>query len=45
MLGSVSERVARTAACPLLIVPHGAEAPLNGLFARDCGKLRTHSAG
>jgi nucleotide-binding universal stress UspA family protein len=34
LLGGVSGRVARTAACPLLIVPHGVEAPLAGLFDR-----------
>jgi nucleotide-binding universal stress UspA family protein len=34
LLGGVSGRVARTAACPLLIVPHGADAPLDPLFAR-----------
>jgi nucleotide-binding universal stress UspA family protein len=35
LLGGVSGRVAHTAACPLLIVPHGAEAPLAGLFQAD----------
>jgi nucleotide-binding universal stress UspA family protein len=44
LLGGVSERLARTAACPLLIVPHGAEAPLSGLFAEVCGTLRTRAA-
>jgi nucleotide-binding universal stress UspA family protein len=44
LTGSVSWRVARTAACPLLIVPRGAERPLGGLFDDVCGKLRTRSA-
>ena len=41
LTGSVSSRLARTAACPLLIVPRGAEQPLSGLFDAVCGKLRT----
>ncbi len=44
LLGGVSGRLACTAACPLLIVPHGAEAPLRELFAEVCGKLRTRAA-
>jgi hypothetical protein len=31
-LGAVSGHVARTASCPLLIVPRGAEAPLAALY-------------
>ena len=34
LLGSVSARVARTAACPLVIVPHGADTSLEPLFSR-----------
>jgi nucleotide-binding universal stress UspA family protein len=44
LTGSVSSRLARTAACPLLIVPRGAEEPLMGLFDEVCGKLRTRAA-
>jgi nucleotide-binding universal stress UspA family protein len=44
LLGGVSGRLARTASCPLLIVPHGDEAPLGPLFAEVCGKLRTRAA-
>jgi nucleotide-binding universal stress UspA family protein len=35
LLGGVSGAVARTAACPLLILPHGADASLDALFASD----------
>lgn len=44
LTGSVSARLARTAACPLVIVPRGAKRPLAGLFADVCGKLRTGTA-
>ena len=33
LLGGVSGKVVRTAACPVLILPHGADASLDGLFA------------
>jgi nucleotide-binding universal stress UspA family protein len=33
LLGGVSGRVVRTAACPILILPHGADASLDALFA------------
>jgi nucleotide-binding universal stress UspA family protein len=33
LLGGVSAKVVRTAACPVLIVPHGADASLDALFA------------
>jgi nucleotide-binding universal stress UspA family protein len=33
LLGGVSGRVVRTAACPVLILPHGADASLDPLFA------------
>lgn len=33
LLGGVSGKVVRTAACPVLIVPHGADASLDALFA------------
>jgi nucleotide-binding universal stress UspA family protein len=33
LLGRVSGGVVRTAACPVLIVPHGADEPLDALFA------------
>jgi nucleotide-binding universal stress UspA family protein len=32
LLGSVSGRLVRDAACPVLVVPRGVEAPLAGLF-------------
>jgi len=35
LLGGVSGKVVRTAACPVLIVPHGADASLEALFASD----------
>jgi nucleotide-binding universal stress UspA family protein len=44
LTGSVSSRLARTVACPLLIVPRGVEDPLAGLFDSICGKLRTRAA-
>ena len=44
LTGSVSSRLARTAACPLLIVPRGCDQPLGGLFDEVCGKLRTTAA-
>jgi nucleotide-binding universal stress UspA family protein len=44
LTGTVSWRVARTAACPLLVVPRSAERPLAGLFDEVCGKLRRRSA-
>jgi len=44
LTGSVSWHVARTAGCPLIIVPRGAERPLAGLFDEVCGKLRSRSA-
>jgi nucleotide-binding universal stress UspA family protein len=44
LTGTVSWRVARTAACPLVMVPRGAERPLGGLFDEVCGRLRTRSA-
>jgi nucleotide-binding universal stress UspA family protein len=37
LLGGVSGRVARTAACPLLIVPHGPDTALERLFAHGPG--------
>jgi nucleotide-binding universal stress UspA family protein len=40
LLGAVSGRLANTAACPLLIVPNGADVPADGLF----GKLLTSLA-
>jgi len=33
LLGGVSGKIVRTAACPVLIVPHGADASLDALFA------------
>lgn len=45
MLGSVSERVARTAACPLLIVPRGADAPLERLFTAGVRKTTERVEG
>jgi nucleotide-binding universal stress UspA family protein len=44
LTGSVSWRVARTAACPLVVIPRGAERPLAGLFDDVRGELRTRSA-
>jgi nucleotide-binding universal stress UspA family protein len=32
LLGSVSGRLVRNAACPVLVVPRGIEAPLEALF-------------
>jgi nucleotide-binding universal stress UspA family protein len=43
LMGSVSARVARTAACPLIVVPRTTEHPLGELFTEDCGKLRTRT--
>jgi len=43
LLGDVSRRVAETAACPVLIVPHGVDRPLHGLFTA-CGELLTKAA-
>ncbi len=40
LLGEISGRLVETAACPVLVVPHGAEAPLGEL----CGELLTHAA-
>jgi nucleotide-binding universal stress UspA family protein len=44
LVGGVSSRLARTAACPLVIVPRGSERPLAGLFDEVFGKLRTQAA-
>ena len=33
LLGGVSGRVIRDAACPVIVVPRGAEVPLGALFA------------
>jgi nucleotide-binding universal stress UspA family protein len=38
LLGGVSGRVAYSAACPLLILPHGDDTPLGGLFAEPRGE-------
>ena len=35
LLGGVSGRVVRKAACPVIVVPRGVEAPLEELFRRD----------
>jgi nucleotide-binding universal stress UspA family protein len=43
LLGDVSCRLVATASCPVLVVPHGIDAPLDRLFA-DCGQLRTEIA-
>jgi nucleotide-binding universal stress UspA family protein len=43
LLGTVSGRVMETAACPVLVVPHGVDTPLDRLFS-DCGKLRSEIA-
>jgi nucleotide-binding universal stress UspA family protein len=40
LLGGVSGKVVRTAACPVLIVPHGADASLDALFS---GALRENT--
>jgi nucleotide-binding universal stress UspA family protein len=40
LLGDVSAEVAATACCPVLVVPHGVDAPLDALFP-ECGELRT----
>jgi nucleotide-binding universal stress UspA family protein len=44
LAGGVSGRVSREAQCPVIVVPRGIEAPLEGLFGDVCGKLRTHAA-
>jgi nucleotide-binding universal stress UspA family protein len=44
LTGSVSSRLARTASCPLIIVPRGIQRPLGGLYDDVCGKLRTGAA-
>jgi nucleotide-binding universal stress UspA family protein len=44
LTGSVSSRLVRTAACPLIVVPRGIERPLAGLCDEVCGKLRTRAA-
>jgi nucleotide-binding universal stress UspA family protein len=44
LTGSVSSRLARTAGCPLVIVPRGSERPLAGLCDEVCGELRTGAA-
>jgi nucleotide-binding universal stress UspA family protein len=44
LTGSVSSRLARTAACPLVVVPRGSERPLAGLCDEVCGELRTRAA-
>jgi hypothetical protein len=33
LLGSVSGRLVREAECPVIVVPRGIEAPLEGIFA------------
>jgi nucleotide-binding universal stress UspA family protein len=43
LLGTVSGRLVQKAGCPVLVVPHGVDAPLDGLFA-DRGKIRTEIA-
>jgi nucleotide-binding universal stress UspA family protein len=43
ILGEVSDRLIRTAACPALIVPNGVSAPLADLFPL-CGKVLMDSA-
>ena len=37
LLGSVSGRLVREAACPVIVVPRGVEAPLEELFAATSG--------
>jgi nucleotide-binding universal stress UspA family protein len=44
LTGSVSSRLARTAACPLLVVPRGSDSALAGLCDEVCGELRTRAA-
>jgi nucleotide-binding universal stress UspA family protein len=44
LVGSVSSRLARTAACPLVVVPRGSERPLAGQCDEVCGELRTRAA-
>ena len=41
LLGTVGSQLARTAECPLLVVPNGLGEPLESL----CGELLTHAAG
>jgi nucleotide-binding universal stress UspA family protein len=43
VLGEVSDRLMRTAACPAMIVPGGVPTPLRDLFA-PCEELRLDSA-
>ncbi len=45
LLGGVSGPVARTAACPLLIVPHAAETSLDGLFGRHLRETTETNGG
>ncbi len=53
LMGAVSGRVARTASCPLLVLPHGADASLDPLFAgalrettdADAGPSRSAATG
>ena len=40
LLGGVSGRVIRAAACPVLVIPRGAEVPLRALFAADMAQAR-----
>ena len=44
LLGEVSGRLMRTAACPIIAVPNGVASPLDALFEQGRGKLRTVSA-
>jgi nucleotide-binding universal stress UspA family protein len=44
LLGDVSGHLMSAAACPVIIVPNGVQAPLDNLFAQGRGKLRTATA-